>query len=152
MVMPSVIICLIKCCTNRKKLSGLPGEPRWRDGNATCDRVVAADLWVGRLAVVDRLFGTTPEDGVSERMRLWSFRRYSTVTPKSVAICSRRVSSGIRLPRSHGDHCCGDTPNALAHFVQPPWPGNFFIRQARILAAMVSRRVLGIFPIWLAHQ
>lgn len=36
-------------------------------------------------------------------------RRFSTVVSKKSAICWSRLSSGVLIPRSQGDHCCGET-------------------------------------------
>lgn len=80
-------------------------------------------------------------------------RRFSTVVSKKSAICWSLVSSGVRMPRSQGDHCCGETflpmqwENASAHFLPPPRPGKFFTRSARMLAAIVLRSSSSILPI-----
>ncbi len=76
-----------------------------------------------------------------------SRRICSTVTPKKSASCRKRLSSGVRLPFSQGDHCWGETPKAAAHCCPPPRPGNFFTRSARMFAAMIFRRSSGILPI-----
>ncbi len=75
-----------------------------------------------------------------------SRRIHSTVTPKKSASCDRRISSGVRIPLSHGLHCCGETPNASAPRFPPPRPGNFFNRHSRIFRAMISRSSFGILP------
>ncbi len=38
-----------------------------------------------------------------------SRRRFSTVVSKKSAICWSLDSSGVPMPRSQGDHCCGET-------------------------------------------
>jgi len=95
------------------------------------------------------------DTGGGERL---SLRRSSTVTPKNSAICWSRISSGVRLPVSQGDHCCGDTffsiysENPAAQFLPPPRPGYFFILHARIFRAIVARSSSGIFPMVFARQ
>ncbi len=73
-------------------------------------------------------------------------RIHSTGFPKNSASCDSRISSGVRLPPSHGDHCWGETPNSSAHCLQPPRPGYFACRHCLMLCAIVFRRASVIFP------
>lgn len=75
-------------------------------------------------------------------------RRYSTFTPKNLAICFIRVSSGVRMLLSHGLHCCGDTPNSFAHFLLVPRRRPYFLkRSALMLRPIASLNSVGTLPI-----
>lgn len=136
----------MKCRTSQKKLSGLPGGA----GTGHCT-IGGGICWSASLSPAmfgDGVSGGAPGGIDTEGLpSLLSRRIYSTVLSKNLAICSSRVSSGVRFPHSHGDHCCGDTSNASAHFFCPPRPGNFSILHCRIFRAIVSRNSSGILPI-----
>lgn len=126
---------------SQKKLSGVPGGAI--DGAPGVGGVCSP--CGGPLASGGGSCGSGSPCG---RGRL-SLRIYSTVLSKNTAISLNRISSGVRLPFSHGDHCCGDTSNSSAHFFEPPRPGYFFILQSRIFHAIISRNSSGILPMLL---
>lgn len=126
---------------SQKKLSGVPGGAMGGDPGVggVCSPCGVPAASGGGSCASDALSVCRPG-------RL-SLRIYSTDFPKNLASCSSRISSGVRFPFSHGDHCCGDTLNSSAHFLEPPRPGCFFILQSRIFHAIISRSSSGIFPI-----
>ena len=135
---PCVSIDMTKRCASQKKLAGLPGGAEFHDGGGgkSAPAISRSNPMSGNPCSMTGggSFCVVLADGGRLSRRI-----HSTVTPKKSAICDNRVSSGVRLPRSHGDHCCGDTPNASAHFFSPPRPGNFFCLHSSIFRAMISR-------------